>query len=259
MQQIYNSDNRKFTLVLTVMCQGEGKGRFSVVAEDLKPNSRYVERQIEVEGKRTIELKFPVSPKKLALKVVSLDNIPFTTALSEKELVTYDIYEDEVAKSFIDFAEKFSMMCGYSEASDSGRLFTKQGTPFRIKYFNIIRDHNTGQVYNTPARIGHDTGIIEVSKAKFDKYTIPMRMIILLHEFSHKYRNPKIGLPISHETGADVNGLYLYLGNGFSKVDAICVFAKVFLKAQSDSNIERLHKIEEYISNFEHQKYTNRN
>jgi hypothetical protein len=41
------------------------------------------------------------------------------------------------------------------------------------------------------------------------------------------------GLEIENEVGADINALYIYLGLGFSKVDAICVFANVFLKAQT--------------------------
>jgi hypothetical protein len=117
----------------------------------------------------------------------------------------------------------------------------------------------SGTVLNTPARIGHKTGVIEVSKRRFDSYTIPMRMIILLHEFSHKYKNPKIGLDISDETGADINALYIYLGLGFSKIDAICVFAKVFLKAQTKGNIERMRKIMDYIQRFENQEFTKRN
>ena len=76
-------------------------------------------------------------------------------------------------------------------------------------------------------------------------------LLILLHEFSHKYKNPKLGLDISNETGADVNALYVYLGLGFSKIDAICVFANVFLVAQTKGNIERMRKIMDYIQKFE--------
>jgi hypothetical protein len=111
----------------------------------------------------------------------------------------------------------------------------------------------------TPARIGHTSGIIETAKWKFDQYTIPMRLIILLHEFSHKYKNPKIGLEISNEVGADINALYIYLGLGFSKIDAICVFANVFLKAQTKGNVESMRKIMEYIQKFENQEFAKRN
>jgi hypothetical protein len=110
-------------------------------------------------------------------------------------------------------------------------------------------------VLNTPARIGHNTGIIEVAQMSMIKYTVAMRMIILLHEFSHKYKNPKMGLEISNETGADINALYLYLGLGFSKVDAIYVFANVFLKAQTQSNILRMRKIMDYIKRFENEEF----
>ena len=117
----------------------------------------------------------------------------------------------------------------------------------------------TGRYLNTPARIGHQTGNIEVSKEKFDKYTIPMRMMILLHEYSHVYRNPKIGLQIDDEVGADINALYIYLGLGFSKIDAICVYANVFLKAQTQGNIKRMRKIMDYIAKFENQDFAYRN
>ena len=44
----------------------------------------------------------------------------------------------------------------------------------------------------TPARIGRRTGVIQVNKTQFEAFTIPMRMAILLHEFSHFYLNEKM-------------------------------------------------------------------
>jgi hypothetical protein len=150
-------------------------------------------------------------------------------------------------------------MSGFTQASPNGSLFATQNEKFKIVYFPVIRDFMSGKVHNTPARIGHQSGKIEVAKAKFDGYTIPMRLIILLHEFSHKYKNPKIGLKIEDEFGADINALYIYLGLGFSKIDAICVFANVFLKAQSDGNIARMRKIMNYIQRFENGEYAQKN
>ncbi len=112
----------------------------------------------------------------------------------------------------------------------------------------------SGQRLNTPARVGHNTGIIDAAKWKFDSYTVAERVVILLHEFSHKYRNPKLGFAIGNETGADINALYIYLGLGFSKIDAINVFANVFLKAQTDGNIKRMRVIMDYIKKFEADK-----
>jgi ferritin len=49
--------------------------------------------------------------------------------------------------------------------------------------------------------------------------------------------------------------LYIYLGLGYSKVDAIFVFANVFLKAQSQGNMVRMRKIMDYIKRFENQEF----
>jgi ferritin len=66
-------------------------------------------------------------------------------------------------------------------------------------------------------------------------------------------------LEINDEVGADINALYIYMGLGFSKIDAICVFANVFLKAQTKGNIERMRKIMDYINKFENQQFAKRN
>lgn len=261
MEQIWETNNRKLTLSVKIYC--EEKCRFSIIAEDLKPNSRYVDREIDVVGNRTIELKFPVSPKKIRIRITSTkDNFKkpnFIVNIEEKELTTYNIFLDNTAQEFLKLAIPFCQICGFTNVGKGGRIFSVPDRKFNIRYMDKIRDYQTGQVFNTPARVGHQTGIIEISKEKYDKYTIPMRLIILLHEFSHKYRNEKIGLPISHEIGADINALYIYLGLGFSKVDAIYVFANVFLKAQTPGNIKRMRKIQEYIAKFENGEFAKKN
>jgi hypothetical protein len=259
--QEYASDNKKFSLYITIKCTGTKKIR--VWAEELgKRNSKYADREIEVNEERTIYFSFPVSPKRLFIGALNCENPndnTFQVTLEKKELITYQVWLDQQTRDFLNLAIHFSQVSGFEDASDKGRIFTTQDKEFTIKYFNIIRDLATGQMMNTPARIGHTTGIIETAKQKFDKYTIPMRVIILLHEFSHKYKNPKIGLEISNEIGADINALYIYLGLGFSKIDAICVFANVFLKAQTAGNIERMRKIMDYIQKFENQQFAKRN
>ena len=255
----YNADNRKFRLYVTITCKG--KKRFRTFAEDSgKKNSKYVERDVEVDGKRTIYFSFPITPKVLHIVVVNSEipqDTDFEVQLIEAPLPVYNIWVDADTDEFVKLALQFSQVCGFQPASSDGRLFKTNSGKFNIKYFDIIRD-NGGGYLNTPARIGHRTGVIEVAKVKFDSYTIPMRMVILLHEFSHKYKNPKIGLQISDEVGADINALYIYLGMGFSKIDAICVFANVFLKAQTKSNMERMRKIMDYIQRFESQEFAER-
>jgi hypothetical protein len=104
-----------------------------------------------------------------------------------------------------------------------------------------------GSEQTTPARIDVDSGLIEVSKKHFMDYTIPNRMAILLHEFSHIYLNDNI----DDEVEADLNGLLIYLGLGYPRIEAFEVFAKTFIVAPTEQNKMRYDKIKNFIDNFE--------
>jgi hypothetical protein len=252
MEQTWETAKRSISLNVSIKC--EGKCRFRVIASDFNVNSKYADRTIVVDGFRMIYLSFPTSPEKIKVVVTPLEKTSnYLVDIKEKPLKTYQIHLDSEARKFVNFAQEFTTQSGYSPASPNGRFFKTKDSYFNIRYFPFITQD--GKVSTTPARIGHNSGIIEVSKLHFDKYTIPMRMIILLHEFSHKYRNPKIDLEISNEFGADLNALYIYLGLGYSKVDAIYVFANVFLKAQSKGNMMRMRKIMDYIKKFENEEF----
>jgi hypothetical protein len=255
--KVLDTKNRKLCLFVKIKCSGTKK--FRVWTEQYqKKNSKYSDRQFEVQGERTIFLNFPVTPGKLFLGVANCVNVKdedYEITLMEGPLKSYNIWMDENSKQFVKFATHFCKVSGFETGTQTGRPFRSSNGKFLIKYFDVIRDFASGKLLGTPARIGHQSGKIDVSKMRFDKYTIPMRMMILLHEFSHKWKNPKIGLEINDEIGADINALYIYLGLGYSKIDAICVYANVFLKAQTKSNIERMRKIMDYIQKFENQEF----
>lgn len=257
MHKIYETNNKPTCLNFTITCKGSK--RFRIWAEELdKKNCKYADREINVDGSRTIYFNLPVTPAKLFIGCKNVSNVndtDFQVTIFETPCQSYEIFLDGEAKEFLDFATKFAQGCGTIEPSPNGTYFKPKNSNFCIKYFPVIKDYQSGRLIGTPARIGHNSGIIEVAKVKFDRYTIPMRIVILLHEFSHKFRNPKIGLSISNEVGADINALYIYLGTGWSKIDAICVFGKVFLKAQSNENIKRIRKLQDYIERFEQQEY----
>lgn len=262
MEQIWETENRALTLSVSIKCTG--KGLFRVTAQDSKPFSFYANRQIVVDGYRTINLSFPVTPKKLKINVEAVSNSKFEKSdfivkVEEETLKTYDTTISSETRHFLDLAVYFSQVCGFEPPNANGRIFQTKDKKFNLKYFPKIVDFKTGRVLNTPARIGHRTGIIEVSQASMVKYTVAQRMVILLHEYSHKYMNPKQGKDISDESGADLNALYIYLGLGFSKVDAIFVFANVFLKAQTPSNLDRMRKIMDYIKRFENEEFAKAN
>ena len=147
------------------------------------------------------------------------------------------------ADDFIRFAEEFAARASY--ASAGGSVYTSDDGKFKIKYLNVIKD-NTGRELKTPARISRTTGIIEVSKEHFASYTIPMRMAILLHEFSHFYVNADA----ASEIEADLNALAMYLERGYPTVDAYNVFTTVFAESPSQQNKERFDQIDRFIKSY---------
>lgn len=256
MNRVIDTENRSFSLNITITCKG--KKNFRLYAEDYgKENSKYADRTIAVEGQRTIFFSFPVSPRQIFFSCIDIENPKgddFTVNVEAIPLKTYNIATDGETRDFMQLAIQFSQVAGFKFPDVNGTVYQTSDEHFTIKYFPVIKGPN-GAPMNTPARIGHKTGIIETAFCKFKNYTIPMRIAILLHEFSHKYKNPKIGLEIGNEIGADINALYIYLGLGFSKIDAICVFGQVFLKAQTPGNQARMRKIMDYINKFENQEF----
>jgi hypothetical protein len=254
------SNYHSFQLNITI--QTKELSRIRIVALDPnKPSSKYVDRAGKLMGKRTFELKFPVSPKKLKIVIfnVANGNLPYgeddtfsITDMKVETLPTYDVWWNKETQNFYNFAVEFSQNAGILSAGDKKpHIYRSDDNKFTIDYYNNIVDKKTNKMLTTPARIGHNTGIIEVSKNKFMQYTIPMRLVILLHEFSHKYLNPKIDKPISYETGADIQGLYVYLGKGWSPYEAHKTFLQVFKNANNEPNHKRYKIINDFISKYE--------
>ena len=254
------SNYHSFQLNITI--QTTELSRIRIVALDPnKPASKYVDRVGKLSGKRTFELKFPVSPKKLKIVIynVANGNLPYgeddTFSISDMKvepLPQYDVWWNKDTQNFYNFAVEFSQNAGILSAGEQKpHIYRSNDGKFTIDYYNNIVDKKKNKLLTTPARIGHNTGIIEVSKNKFMEYTIPMRLVILLHEFSHKYLNPKIDKPISYETGADIQGLYVYLGKGWSPYEAHKTFLQVFKNANNEPNHKRYKIINDFISKYE--------
>lgn len=261
MKQTIDTNNERMKIAITIKCRGRRK--FRVYIEDAgRKNSKYADREIRVQGTRTIYFKLPVTTQQMTFCCHDKGNpqaMDYSVDIEKQPLDTYDIWYGEGTQDFLDLAVYFSQVCGFMKANKGGRVFATNDEAFKIKYYPVIIDQKSQRAMNTPARVGHTTGNIDVSKIKFDRYTFAMRMIILLHEYCHVHKNPRIGLEISNEIGADLNALYIYLGLGFSKVDALYVYANIFLKAQTKGNIQRMRRITDYIKRFESGEFAKKN
>ena len=232
-----------------------------VAVDPNKPSSKYIDRTTKLDGKRKYELKFPVTPKKLVLSVYNAENgdLPYgddptfdVVDMKVNKVKEHDVWWNQDTKNFYNFAVEFSQNAGILSAGDKKpHIYRSDDGKFTIDYYNVIYDKESKRKLTTPARIGHNSGIIEVSKSKFLEYTIPMRLIILLHEYAHKYLNPKIKRPINYETGADIQALYVYLGKGWSPFEAHKSFLKVFRTANGDANHKRYKIIRDFIIKYD--------
>ena len=262
------SNNRAFNLKVEV--ESDKPIQLKLKANDPnKPATYYVRRKGKVFGKRTFYMKFPVSPKELEIEIYNPKNgnLPYgddntfkIVDVKVEPIKDCNVWWNDDTKNFYKFAVQFSENAGIlSAGKKKPDIYRSDDGKFTIDYYNVIRDKASQKVLSTPARIGHNTGIIEVSKQAFLNYTVPMRLVILLHEYSHKYLNQKQGNEISYETGADINALYVYLGKGWSEIEAHQSFLYVFKDAKSKGNHKRYLIIRDFIDKFSRGKIENCN
>ncbi len=242
----------EITLVVKVFTYQPINLRLKVIDAD-QPNTTFTDRTKIVDGESIFFVRMPVSAKNVLVYVYNEENgnlksgqdntfevESITKELLEKKLEVVDMGNPFV-RSFVNFATRFS----YNAGSLPSGNYVSDDKKFVIKYLPIISDN--GQEQTTPARIDIDSGIIEISKKKFQDFTIPNRMAILLHEFSHVFLNDNV----DDEVEADLNGLLIYLGLGYPRIEAFEVFAKTFYNAPSELNRMRYDKIKNFIDTFE--------
>ena len=176
-----------------------------------------------------------------SFKVVSIEKIPL-----EKRMDAQDLKNIEV-RNFVDFAQRFAFNASYLEANQT---YQSAAGNFLIEYEPTLISEKTQNELKTPARISKVNGRIQISKKLFDDYTVPMRMAILLHEFSHFYLNENI----DDEMEADLNGLLIYLSLGYPRIEGYEAYLEVFMDAPSQLNKQRYDLINKFINDFENKK-----
>jgi hypothetical protein len=244
--------HEELTLLIKVFTHEPSKIRIKVL-DEAQNDTSFTDRYKTVDGEAEFFVRMPVSPQNALVYVYNEDNgnlmqgqddsfevESITKEPLEKKLDVIDFSNPDV-KSFINFATRFSYNAGTLPSGN----YVSDDKKFVIKYLSIIEDDGVEQT--TPARIDISNGIIEISKKQFIKYTIPNRMAILLHEFSHVYLNDNV----DDEVEADLNALLIYLGLGYPRIDAFEVFANTFMNAPTEQNKDRYDKIKNFIDNFE--------
>lgn len=207
------------------------------------PNNKFA-------GTKTFTFPLPLTPKRLLLNAFASENGAQIEIVDVKfkKLNQDQLWLRPHDKNFLDFALKFALKSSYIttgvyeedfETLENGVSTKGQ---FHIIYSPIIKNAK-GEVETTPARISRRTGIIEISRAKFLPYSIPMRLIILLHEYMHWRLDTRV------ELEADFNALNIFLKLGFSKTEALYAYTKIFVD-EPDRLGDRVEKLYQFIESF---------
>lgn len=245
----------ELTLVIRLFAHEKVNIRIKVIDPN-QTHTVFTDRTQIIEGERSFFVRMPVSSEEVLVYIYNEDNGNLkngddkTFELEsidkeplEKKLDVID-FANPYVKSFVNFATRFCYNAGSLPSGD----YISDDKKFLIKYSTIISDNGVEQ--NTPARIDIGNGVIEISKRQYLDYSIPNRIAILLHEFSHVYLNDNV----DDEVEADLNGLLIYLGLGYPRIEAFEVFAKTFDGAPTEQNKIRYDKIINFIDDFENQK-----
>lgn len=249
-----NSRYEQMTLAVSVRVASPKKIRIKVYDAE-KPKTVFTNRYKTIDGFFKFFVRLPLTPKNLIVelsddanngdisKIVQVTNIEKLGLQKRMDEVDINSY---AVMCFVDFAQKFSFNASYLEPNN----YVSDNYGYKIEYLPTIIDKN-GRELKTPARISKTTGRIQVSKKAFDSYTVPMRMAILLHEYSHFYLNENI----DDEIEADLNGLLIYLGLGYPRIDGYEAFITVFEETPSQQNKNRFEIINKFIHEFENKKF----
>jgi len=250
----YNVPTRYEEMTLLIKVRTNSPQSIRIIVSDAhQPNTEFTNRYKTIDGETIFFVRMPVTGQDVLVEVFNeqygnltsgQDNtfevVSITKEQLDKKLDVID-FANPLIRSFVNFATRFS----YNAGSLPTGTYVSDDKQFVIKYLPIIQDG--GQEQTTPARIDIDNGTIEISKKQFIEFTIPNRMAILLHEFSHPYLNKDV----DDEIEADMNGLLIYLGLGYPRIEAFEVFAKTFMNAPTEANKHRFDTIKNFIDNFE--------
>ncbi len=173
------------------------------------------------EAFREITIPMPISPQTLTLELYdknSLEDTAFEVVNFKVEKMTpSSVWAEQHMQRFIAFAEKFCEKAGYIQTG----FYHSPDYQFLIHYLPQITGM-MGETLATPARIHRVTGRCQVNQQMFKRYSIPVRLFILLHERQH------FTIPTREEKPADLGALKLYLDLGYPVIEAVYAVTKIF-------------------------------
>jgi hypothetical protein len=200
----------------------------------------------------------PISPWKSIVRVFSGvnsqgDNPPkvfHVETISQMGIKTYrdaiDWNDAELGQA-IKLGNRFCYNAGWLPTLPDDQAYCSPDGSLRIQYLPTLIEPKSGKESVTPMRISESTAIMQANQKLIVPYTIAGRAVMYWHEYSHKFKNNRE----DWELEADLNGLTIYLGLGYSRYEALQVYEQVFKRVPSPENNERMAHIQKFIKGFE--------
>lgn len=218
---------------------------------DTETKRLYIDRNIRLKNSDKVKVKVPFCPDRLTVELVD-KNLPRASSVFRIDEIKVQpdtkcpVELTEGDKRFIRFVKWFACESSTLEAVRGGTICQSEG--FTILYVDrIIED---GEELTTPARISRDDGIIQVSKTRTIDFTVPMMIVMLLHEYAHKFKNAEYGKKESNELTADIIACHMALNLGFDDNEVLHCFEEVFAKKNTKLNKKRIAAVKEFIAIF---------
>ncbi len=233
-------------LVLSFLTNETGSVRLRGYDANDKETVYFDRRDAIEKGKRTISIPLPLSPKKLCLEVITqliLKPIPKVEFLRQNALKPVNLVASMQVCSFL--AHALDVVKNLNTLKEG--IYTDKQKNHPIFVAETLKNRDTGQTLNTPARVSRKNGYVEISKGKMRAYTVAMRVFILCHERSHYELNT------SDEVDCDLNALKWYLALGFSQKEALHACTRVF-SGEQQIHHDRAAMVADYINNFNAEK-----
>lgn len=225
--------------------------KLRVTVYDKDTHRIYADRSVLLKAPKIIRLKLPITPEVLTAKIVDehLD-AGHKTFIMERINIRPDmqcpVELSEADRNFIRFIKWFAVGVGELPAGEKGTLYQSEG--FSILLMDTLKEGTIE--LTTPARIARDSGMIEVSKTAIRDYTVPMLIVMLLHEYAHKFKNPEYGKDIANEVTADIIAVHIALNLGLDGSEVENCYRTIFAKKDTPLNKRRMSAILEFIRLF---------
>lgn len=241
--------SKPFHLIMTIEVLRPVNLRLSIFDSDTK--RIFSERNLRLKKNRSLRFKLPICPDRMTVELID-KNLPRTNSVFR--IANIKVQPDTKCpinltkqdRRFIKFAKWFACESSRLDAGEKGTIYQSDG--FTILFVDRIIEN--GIELTTPARISRGAGVIQVSKVRTMDYTVPMLIVMLFHEYAHKFKNEQFGKKESNELTADIIACHMALNLGFDSHEVEQCFEEVFRRKKTQLNKRRMAAIKEFIAIF---------